>query len=346
MHRILPHTALTFNDVHLVPQLSSIESRRTGVDISVRLRRTNIKLPTPFIASPMDKVSGLELCTAMHTLNGGMGILHRFNTIEDQVAILKSALISAPEAIIGAAVGVNGDYVERAQAVLEAGASLICIDVAHGHHTLMRRALLHLRERHPDTHIMAGNVATLAGFNDLSDWGADSVRVGIGSGSICSTRMNTGYGYPMLQSILDISATTRPAQIISDGGIREYGDIVKAIAAGADFVMMGSMFAGTKEAPGDLIETDRGPMKLYRGQASKEAQIDWRGFYSSNEGISTMVPYKGDLENVLADMKNGLTTGCSYNGAANLAELREKAVFVKVSNSSAVEAGTHILQRN
>jgi IMP dehydrogenase len=192
---------------------------------------------------------------------------------------------------------------------------------------------------------MAGNVATLEGFDDLSDWGADSIRLGVGSGSICSTRVQTGCGYPMLQNIFDVAKTTRPAQIISDGGIREFGDIVKALAAGAHFVMMGSMFAGTDEAPGELIETERGLMKTYRGMASKEAQVDWRGFHSSNEGVSTMIPYKGPLAAVIADMINGVSTGCSYNGARSVAELNKNAVFVEVSHSSAVEATPHILRR-
>lgn len=345
MARFVEKKALTFADVELVPQYSDIVSRKTGVDLSVKLRRTNIVLPTPFIASPMDTVSGPEMCAAMHTLKGGVAILHRYNSIDEQVAMLKKARVLAADAVVGVAVGVNGDYVERAQELVAAGASFMCVDVAHGHHILMKEALSKLRGLFPDTHIMAGNVATLQGFDDLSDWGADSVRLGVGSGSICSTRVQTGCGYPMLQNILDVSQTTRPAQIISDGGIREYGDIVKALAAGADFVMMGSKFAGTDEAPGELIETERGLMKTYRGMASKEAQTDWRGFHSSNEGVSTMIPYKGPLASVLADMKNGVSTGLSYNGCSNTAELKKKAVFVEISAASTVEATPHILRR-
>lgn len=345
MASILPHKALTFGDVHLVPQFSSIMSRKTDVDLSVRLNNCEITLPTPFIASPMDTVSGPEMCAAMHALGGGLGILHRYSSIQDQVNGILSARTLSAGCILGAAVGVNGDFIERAQAVIEAGAGLLCVDIAHGHHSLMRQALTTLREAFPSTHIMAGNVATIEGFDDLSDWGADSIRLGVGSGSICSTRVQTGCGYPMLQSIFDVTKTTRPAQIISDGGIREFGDIVKALAAGADFVMMGSMFAGTDEAPGDLIETDRGLMKAYRGMASKEAQVDWRGFHSSNEGVATMIPYKGPLSGVLSDMKNGVQTGCSYNGARNLSELNKVAVFAEVSHSSSIEATPHILHR-
>jgi IMP dehydrogenase len=247
--------------------------------------------------------------------------------------------------VVGAAIGVNGDYLERAHEALRQGANLLCVDIAHGHHALMRRALEALRKSFPQIHIMAGNVATIEGFDALSDWGADSVRLGVGSGSICSTRVQTGHGYPMWQNIFDVSKTNRPAQIISDGGIRENGDISKALGAGAHFVMMGSMFAGTDEAPGELIETDRGLVKTYRGMASKEAQIEWRGYYSSNEGVSTTVPYKGALKDVLHGMINGVKTGFSYTGARNLKELHEKAKFVRVSRASSVEATPHILKR-
>lgn len=343
MSKLLPTEALTFDDVHMIPGFSDIDSRSQDVDLSVKLRGTDIVLPTPFIASPMDTVSGERLCNAMHRLKGGFGILHRYLTIQEQASTIKK--IASNGYVVGAAIGVNGDFLERAHEVMLAGASLLCIDIAHGHHTLMKRALEVLRKKFPKIHIMAGNVATLEGFDALSDWGADSVRLGVGSGSICSTRVQTGHGYPMWQNIFDVSKTTRPAQIISDGGIKEFGDISKALGAGAHFVMMGSMFAGTDEAPGELIETERGLVKTYRGMASKEAQVEWRGHYSSNEGVSTTVPYKGTLEDVLHQMVIGVRSGFSYTGARNLAELHEKARFVRVSRASAVEATPHILKR-
>jgi IMP dehydrogenase len=341
MATVQENIALTFDDVHLIPQLSDVESRKLDVDISVRLKNIDVVLPTPFIASPMDTVSGPDMCNAMRSLGGGLAILHRYNTIYEQVGYVKS-LVDHP--VIGAAIGVNGDFMERAHAVIEAGARLICVDIAHGHHVLMKRALTALRDRWPKIHIMAGNVATLDGFNDLSDWGADSIRLGVGSGSICSTRVQTGHGYPMLQNILDVAKTNRPAQIVSDGGIRSFGDISKAIGAGAHFVMMGSMFAGTRESPGEVIMLEDGRQaKTYRGMASKEAQVEWRGYHSSHEGVSTMIPYKGPLKDVLTDMVNAVKTGLSYSGARSIEQMHRRAKFARVSHASAVEATPHIL---
>ena len=722
MAEFLHKKALTFDDVHLVPQYSDIESRKKDIDLSVRLNNSDIVLKAPFIASPMDTVSGYEMAIAIQNEAGGLAILHRYCSIEEQTDSVRRVI--AAGANVGAAIGINGDYLERADAVVQAGAKIICVDVAHGHHSLMRLALTKLRDRFPKIHIMAGNVATLAGFNALSDWGADSVRLGVGSGclagdtmilmsdgtykeihkinvhdrvinmhgqpvsvvsvrysgrksiarvkhniwykdtiatqdhtffvgsyalckdvhkvclskwldknhdsyiweaigaaknnaallmprninfelqdtfsfslsnyaesyrnmsgyidldkpihasydlgyiigtflgdghssvirntrngnrrntsamcywtfginemdiaeklskcikdvfdadtrisrtintirvhtrrnilsrfflifgkrtkkhlpkefmckdihyneglldglldsdghygadgrntlsntseyilqqfmlshfiakgywpsampkprtigglinanidnisqayairtvnrpetyltekynisrlqdyrtedemvdtydievdcpthsfiannaivhnSICSTRTQTGHGYPMLQNILDVTMSDRQTQLISDGGIRQHGDIVKAIAAGANLVMMGSMFAGTDEAPGQLIETEHGLKKTYRGMASKESQIDWRGHHSSNEGISTTVPYKGSVKDILIDMASAVASGFSYSGARNQQELREKAVFAEVSSASAMEATTHILGR-
>ena len=153
-----------------------------------------------------------------------------------------------------AAIGVTGDYLKRAVALVNSGVEILCVDVAHGHHALVRHALKTLRNTFGyDLHIMAGNVATLEAFNDLSDWGADSIRVGIGGGSICSTRIQTGHGVPTLQSVIDCSASDRPAKLIADGGIKSSGDMVKAIAAGADFVMAGSLLAGSLESPGEIL---------------------------------------------------------------------------------------------
>jgi IMP dehydrogenase len=335
--------ALTFDDVQLVPRYSSIRSRKKEVDLSVKLNNSNIVLGAPFIASPMDKVSGPKMAVAIQREKGGIAILHRYCSIEQQCRDVSEVVAEGFD--VGAAVGVSDDFLERASAVIAAGAGLICVDIAHGHHILMRDALSALRLKFPNTHIMAGNVATLHGFNDLSDWGADSVRCGVGSGSICSTRIQTGHGVPMLQNIFDVANTNRATQIISDGGIREHGDIVKALGAGAHMVMMGSMFAGTDEAPGEVITTERGPMKSYRGMASPESQTEWRGFYSSNEGVSTMIPYKGPLSVVLDGMTRGVEGGLSYSGARNLEELRLNAHFIEVSSASAIEAHPHILTR-
>ena len=212
----------------------------------------------------------------------------------------------------------------------------------------MERAIKSIRDMAgDDVHIMAGNVATLKGIDDLSDWGADSVRCNIGGGSICSTRVQTGHGIPGFETILRCSQTTRDVKIIADGGIRNSGDAVKALAAGADFIMVGSMLAGTTETPGEIvylgIPGEGSGYKTYRGMASKEAQIDWRGRTASVEGVSSMVPIKGNVVNVLGDLERGIRSGFSYTGARTLNELHAKAVFVRQTSAGHTESGTHIL---
>jgi IMP dehydrogenase len=194
-------------------------------------------------------------------------------------------------------------------------------------------------------HLMAGNVATLEAFNDLSDWGADSIRVGVGGGSICSTRVQTGHGVPTLQSVMDCSLSDREAVLIADGGIKNSGDMVKALAAGADAVMCGSLLAGTDETPGGILRSNDGspPRKVYRGMASREAQNAWRGKVGSVEGVTTTVPIRGTVMDVLHDLEWGIRSGLSYTGARNLAELRAHSRFIQQSISSQAESSPHAL---
>lgn len=333
-----------FDDVLLVPQFSDITSRKE-IDLTSQLdRRYRFRLP--IISSPMDTVTESPMARAMSDL-GGLGVIHRYNTITDQVEMIKKSLdINYAEGneVIGAAVGVSGDYLQRASLAAKAGAKVICIDIAHGHHALMRHALKTIRNTLGNSvHIMAGNVATLEAFNDLSDWGADSVRVGIGGGSICSTRIKTGHGMPTLQSIIECSQSDRDTPLVADGGIRTSGDIVKALAAGADFVMLGSLLAGTEESPGNVIYSGGERQKVYRGMASKDAQMDWRGHTASEEGVSSTVPYKGDLSGVIGSLEKGIRSGLSYSGARNLSELRSTAKFIQQTSSGQRESLTHIV---
>lgn len=335
--------ALTYNDVLLVPQYSDIKSRNE-VKLTSNLSDNQFRLP--IIASPMDTVSEKDMVVAMAD-EGGLAIIHRYNTIEEQVKIVESSTASLinPDSPVAAAIGTSGDYLERAVALVGHGAKILCVDVAHGHHILMRRALQELRGILKDSvHIMAGNVATLEGYNDLVDWGADSVRCNIGGGSICSTRIQTGHGVPGLHTIIDCARSDRNAPIIADGGIRNSGDIVKALAAGADFVMLGSLLSGTDETPGNIINTREGKFKAYRGMASKDAQVEWRGRTASLEGIATTVPCKGPVANILMELDRGIRSGLSYSGARSITELQAKAQFIRQTVSGQTESGTHILR--
>jgi len=332
------HKASSFDDVLLVPKYSDIKSR-SEVDIGSFLDDT-IYLGAPVISSPMDTVSESEMLRAMYS-EGGLGVAHRYNTIEEQVTLVKKATIP----YTAAAIGVTGDYEARACALWDAGTRIVCLDVAHGHHELVKRALGTLRDIFGTTiHLMAGNVATLEAFNDLADWGANSIKVGIGGGSICSTRIITGHGVPTFQSIVDCSYTDRDAKLIADGGIKNSGDIVKALAAGADFVMLGSMLAGTTESPGELLSNEKAEKyKVYRGMASVDAQRDWRGKSSSPEGVSTIIPFKGSVGNVMKDVIGGIRSGLSYTGARDIRELQDRAEFIVQTSAGQMESNTHIL---
>tara|TARA_R110002012_G_scaffold321038_1_gene547168 strand:+ start:6552 stop:7586 length:1035 start_codon:yes stop_codon:yes gene_type:complete len=335
---------LSYDDVLLVPKYSDIESR-SDIDLSVDLGKT-LQLGLPILSSPMDTISENLMAIAMDE-SGGSAIIHRYNTIKEQEEIVSKS-VSQSKNNVGSAVGITGDYLERATASFNAGATFICVDVAHGHHKMMKKALGRLRKLlGDDYHIMAGNVATLQGVNDLADWGADSVRCNIGGGSICSTRIQTGHGVPGLQTIIDCAQTDRDVKIIADGGIRNSGDIVKAIAAGADAVMCGSLFAGTTESPGEIIMDNSGfRWKSYRGMASKEAQIDWKGKYSSFEGVSARVPFRGPMEEILFNLEKGIRSGYSYSGARNAIELQTVAEFMRQTSAGQSESSTHINHRS
>tara|TARA_R110000796_G_scaffold213006_1_gene329099 strand:- start:613 stop:1629 length:1017 start_codon:yes stop_codon:yes gene_type:complete len=328
----------SFDDVLLVPQYSDIESR-AQVNIGNDLD-SKTKLSLPVISSPMDTVTESCMAIAMHNA-GGLGIIHRYNSVEEQAALVTRCTGIS----VGAAIGMTGDFLDRASAVLDAGAQVLCVDVAHGHHSMMRECLTKLKHAFGDNmHIMAGNVATLEAFDALASWGADSIRVGIGGGSICSTRMVSGHGMPTFQSVLECSHTIYDTKIIADGGIKTTGDMVKALAAGADFVMAGSMLAGTKETPGEtFVGKEQKRYKVYRGMASSAAQKSWRGKSSTPEGVSTTVPYRGSVEGILKDIAGGIRSGLSYSGTRSLAELRNKASFIRQTNASQLESSTHIL---
>jgi IMP dehydrogenase len=330
---------VAFEDVLLRPRFSSIKSRSEINLCSEFNERHALRLP--IISAPMDTVSEAPMAEAMDQ-SGAMSVIHRYNSIEEQCKHIESL---AADCVVAAAIGVSGDYMERATDLYRSGCRFFCVDIAHGHHVLMKLALENLRKTFgSEVSIMAGNIATKQGFTDLANWGADAIRVGIGGGSICSTRVKTGHGIPTLQSILDCSKSEADAKLIADGGLRTSGDIVKALAAGADFVMLGSLLAGTTESPGRLLKDASGGMrKVYRGMASKEAQIDWRGHTASVEGVTSSVPLKGPVDAVLRDLERGIRSGFSYSGARNLRELQAYSAFVKQTAAGATESSTHIV---
>ena len=334
--------SIAYDDALLVPQYSKIKSR-TEVGLEQKLGK-NISLNIPIISSPMDTITEKDMVVVLDEM-GALGVLHRYNPIMKQ-AEMAYHCNEAGAQNIGAAIGVTNDYLVRAEALVNIGhVNVLCVDVAHGHHVLVERALKSLKDKFGDAvHLMAGNVATLEAFNDLADWGADSIRCGIGGGSICTTRIQTGHGVSGLQTILDCAKSDRDAKIIADGGIKNSGDIVKALAAGADFVMLGSLMAGTTESSGQIITyTDGSRRKAYRGMASAKAQKAWKGKHSTPEGVATNVPYQGSVKNIIKELVGGIKSGCSYSGVRNLHDLRTSAKWTRQSAASMAESLPHIL---
>jgi IMP dehydrogenase len=466
---------LTFDDVLLVPKRSPIISR-SQTNLRTKLSR-NITLNVPIISANMDTVteSGMAIALARE---GGIGIIHRFLTIEDQVdEILKvkrseSVMIEQPYTIrpdltvaeakkamaefsvsgllveeggkllgiitrrditfeknnklkvselmtkdvitakagitieqakeilhnkrieklpvvddkkhivglitskdilkmeeyphaskdrkgrllVGAAVGVKGDYLERTEALLEAGADIIVVDIAHGHSENAINTVHMIKKAFPDCELIAGNVATGEGSRDLIKAGVDAVKVGVGSGSICITRVVTGSGVPQLTAVLDSVkvASDYGIPIISDGGIRNSGDITKALAAGASSVMIGSLFGGTDESPGKTLVKNGKKYKMYRGMASFYASLG-RKYREAGpqvvdsddlndyvpEGVEAMVPYKGSVVEIIRQMAGGLRSGLSYCGAKTISEMQNNAEFIRITSAGYIESQSH-----
>ncbi|MFT7597765.1 MAG: IMP dehydrogenase [Acidimicrobiales bacterium] len=337
-------TGLTFDDVLLVPQRSSIRSRS---DVSLRTKATrSIELAVPVIAANMDTVCEAEMAIALGAL-GGMGAIHRFNTVADQAEMVRQVKDSG-DCPVGAAVGTDRDALDRAAALVEAGVDALVLDIAHGHADHAIEVLITMKAAFPNVDIVAGNVATRVGAQELADAGADAVKVGVGPGGVCTTRLVAGVGVPQLTAVADCSDIVGPdgerVPVIADGGIRTSGDIAKALAAGASSVMIGSLFAGTKESPGDVEQSSRGLVKRVRGMASFEAiearaeregeTVDAEYFEQrAPEGVEGTVPYRGAVSKLLGTLLAGVRSGMSYSDARTIIELWEKAEFVRVTPS-------------
>jgi IMP dehydrogenase len=340
-------TCLCFDDVLLTPKYSEIDSRHninlTATDVMGRPFFCNDKkFSLPIFASPMDTV--VDEKTAAIFSNAGISpILHRYCTAEQQVVSYKNVInqLHASAAPVGAAIGAGEFSLNRMIDLYDAGCRFFCVDVAHGHHKMSMLAVSTIKHLYPECFIMAGNVATLEGFDALANAGADAVRVGIGGGSVCSTRIVTGHGTPTLQSIIDCAESESDAILVADGGIRSTGDMVKSYAAGADFVMLGSMLSCKDESPGEEKIVDGVKYKNYRGMASASAQKDWRGKVSVTEGVDSWRPVTNSLGDAIATITAGIRSGLSYSGCEKLSDFYANSEFIKVSARSSRENVPH-----
>lgn len=337
---------LTFDDVLLVPRRSSIRSRS---DVSVRTKLSrNVELDIPIVGANMDTVCEVDMAVALARL-GGIGMLHRFLSIDQQAGMVKQVKDAGP-LLVGAAIGTDRDALPRAEALAEAGVDIVVLDIAHGHADHAIDVLRQVKAALPHLDVMAGNVATREGALDLIEAGADAVKVGVGPGGVCTTRLVAGVGVPQLTAIADCAGVEVP--IVADGGIRNSGDIAKALGAGASTVMIGSLFAGTKESPGEVEQGNRGLVKRVRGMASFEAieararrageTVDDEYFEQrAPEGVEGTVPYRGEVARLVGSLLAGLRSGMSYSDARTVPEFWQKASFIRVTGSGVRENHPH-----
>lgn len=344
---------LTYDDVLLLPDASDVVP--SEVNTQTRLTR-NISLLVPVISSAMDTVTESAMAIAMAKA-GGIGILHRNLSITDQV---KQVALAKAHGLVGAAVGVGADGYARAVALIDAGVDVIVVDTAHGHHRGVLDAVSRIKKEFPHIEVIGGNVATRAGAQALINAGVDAVKVGVGPGSICTTRVVAGVGVPQLTAIMEANKAcfTAGIPLIADGGLQHSGDIAKAIVAGADSVMLGSLLAGCDESPADLIEINGKKFKGYRGMGSLGA-MQSRGeqkSYSKDrymqddvlaedklvpEGIEGKVKYSGPVAAVVHQLVGGLRSGMGYAGAATIAELKSKGQLIQITAAGLQESHPH-----
>ena len=355
--------ALTYDDIQLVPHYSEIKSRQ-NIKLHTKLSR-RYGLLQPLVASPMDTVCGYDMAYKM-ALMGGVGCIHRFMSIEEQCKIisrLQSDIYGdgfggtiaehwgvmyddwhteIPHVPIMASIGVQNEDRLRALKLVEAGANVLLIDVAHGHHKNVIDMVKWCKEqpKFEDVDIIAGNIATAEAATDLENAGVDGLRVGIGGGSLCTTRIKTGFGVPNVTSLMDVSSVSN-VPVMADGGIKTSGDIAKALAVGADNVMIGSLIAGTDESPGSIVETPKGLYKRYRGSASLETKVTHGQQARNVEGESTMIPYKGGVKYIITGLLDGVKSALSYAGASDLKTFNPE--FIQVTNAGQMEAKPHLL---
>lgn len=359
---------ITFDDVLLIPGYADFS--RSEINLSTQLTK-KIKLEAPFVSSPMDTVTESKLAIALAE-QGGIGIIHRNLTIEDQAN--QVAEVANRKLLVGAAIGANVGFEERAKALVDAGVSVIVVDSAHGNAISIVEAVKHLKKTYHEIEVIAGNIATKEGAENLIKAGADGLRVGMGPGAICTTRIISGMGVPQLTAIMDTVSVAKKAgvPVIADGGIKYSGDMVKAFAAGAATVMMGSYFAGALEAPGKIheLKPEQVPsrfksilskkqatylFKEYRGMGSIAAMQEGARIKSEDEfhgksykdrvlvaeGVESLTPIKGTLKEIVDQTIGGIRSGMYYVGVKTMKELHEKGRFMQITQASLTESHPH-----
>jgi IMP dehydrogenase len=343
----------TYDDINIIPKYSEIE-HRDKINISTRFTKKTL-LNIPIVSSPMDTITELDMAREMMEW-GGVGVVHRFMSIEEQAELMnKLCYMPGSEHVIlkndlprCAAIGVKDDYLERAEELVQNGCNVLLIDVAHGHHKLVGEAIDELKTRLSSVEVIAGSIATGEACEYLCEKGADSIRVGIGNGSLCETRIRTGVGIPQVSALLECVsiADTYSVPVIADGGIRNIGDVCKGLACGADSIMLGSLLSGTKESPGEIEKVGKWPneqlYKKYRGSASLDSKKS-RGDKKNVEGNHKVIPYKGKVKRIINDIREGLRSSFSYVGANNLSEFHSKVELIQVTRAGNIEGQPHLL---
>ena len=343
--------ALTFDDVLLLPKYSKILPSNTNISLNLTKK---ISLKVPFLTSAMDTVTESKMAIAIGE-EGGLGVIHRNLDIKNQSK--EVGKVKRKNLHVGAAIGTNKDDFDRARSLISNGVDLIVIDTAHGHSEKVLKTLSKIKKIIKKIPICVGNIATGEAAKKLYNSGADIIKVGIGPGSICTTRMVAGVGVPQISAIMEVKKAlqNKNVKIISDGGIKFSGDIAKALAAGADAIMMGSIFAGTHESPGKKFKIKGKIYKEYRGMGSIGAMSAGSAnrYFQKNfndkskfvpEGVEGRVEYKGKVSKIIYQLQGGLRSSMGYIGAKNLGEIYKKAKFIKITKAGFYESMVHSVE--
>ena len=351
MYMELIKEALTFDDVLLIPRYSTVLPSETNLSINLG---KNLYLKIPFLSSAMDTVTESNMAIAI-AQRGGLGVIHRNLSVDKQSKEIKK--VKSKNLVTGAAIGTTEEDLIRAKSILDAGVDMIVIDTAHGHSKKVIQILSKIKKISYKIPVCVGNIASGEAAQKLYNEGADILKVGIGPGSICTTRMIAGIGVPQITALMDVkrSIKKKKIKIISDGGIKFSGDIVKALAAGADAIMMGSIFAGTDESPGKKFKYKNKFYKTYRGMGSIGAMSSGSSnrYFQKNykdkskfipEGVDARVLHKGSVGKILHQLQGGLKSSMGYIGANMIKEIQKKARFVKITKAGFYESMVHSVE--